>query len=79
MGRHTGVPLSFIICPRSSSSSAGNGKRRWDLNAVFAKPEVYRMATGLNQLLVPASRAFINDNVALTTRSYTPQAAYSGK
>jgi hypothetical protein len=45
----------------------------------MAKSEVYRVAIGLNQLLVTAFWAFINDDVALTTGSYKPQAAYSGK
>jgi hypothetical protein len=53
---HTGVPLPCheFSCPRCSSSSSANGKRRRDLNAVFAKSHVYRMAIGLNELLVTA-------------------------
>jgi hypothetical protein len=47
-------PCHSIICPRCSYSSSGNVKRRWDLKAVFANSEVYRVAIALYQLLVTA-------------------------
>jgi hypothetical protein len=59
--------------PRWSSGSLWHGKRRKDVNAVFAKSDVYRAATGFNQLLFTALMGHHNnDVVALTNGPYKP-------
>jgi hypothetical protein len=73
---HCHVPVVCFVRPAGSS---GNGKRCKDLDGVFANSDVYRVAMGLNWLLVTAFWAFINGNAANKTGSYTPQAAYSRK
>jgi hypothetical protein len=62
------------------SNSSWNGKLRQYLKAVFARPDVFQVATGLNQLLVTAFVNLHEYDITLTTGSYKQAVgAFSGK